>query len=70
MYREPSYYSGMEKATYTESEILNGVYHMLMSQSFVDFYEGDFLNHVEGEQESMMKKDVIRELQYLISPGL
>ena len=60
----------MEKATYTESEILNGVYHMLMSQSFVDFYEGDFLNHVEGEQESMMKKDVLRELQYLISPGL
>ena len=60
----------MEKATYTESEILNGVYHMLMSQSFVDFYEGDFLDHVEGEQESMMKKDVLRELQYLISPGL
>lgn len=43
---------------------------MLMTQSFVDFYEGDFLDHVEGEQESMMKKDVLRELQILISPGL
>jgi len=60
----------MEKATYTKSEVLNSVYHMLMSQSFVDFYEGDFLDHVEGQQESMMKKDVLRELEILISPGL
>jgi len=57
----------MEKTTYTKSEVLNGVYHMLMSQSFVDFYEGDFLDHVEGEEECMTKKDVLRELQLLIN---
>lgn len=57
----------MDIKTNAEKEkILNAVYMMLMSQSFVDFYENEFNDHVLGEPESMNKEDVIRNLDYLV----
>ena len=36
---------------------------MLMSQTFVDFYEGDLDSFIFGEKDAMTKEEIIKEIR-------
>ncbi len=53
----------------TKEQITEAVYQMLMSQSFADWYDGEFMEHVEDgiSNESVSKDKILEEIGYMIN---
>jgi len=46
--------------------IIQKVYDMLMSQTFVDWCESDFMDYVEGEEECKTKKEIKEDIERML----
>jgi len=42
------------------------VYNMLMTQTFADWHDGEFMDHVEGEENCKNKKEICEELKLML----
>lgn len=49
-----------------EMSVAEKVYHMLMSQEFDDWYSGEFLKHVLGEDDTKPKDMLIDEIKSML----
>ena len=51
-----------------KEQIAEAVYQMLISQSFADWYDNEFMEHVEDgiSNESASKDNILKEIGYMI----
>ena len=55
--------SNKTQKTFTAEEILQ----VMERQTFCDFYEGHFMDYIEGQPGRLSKEEVINELEQLLS---
>lgn len=51
---------------YTKQQVCEIIYNMLMSQRFVDWYEDDFTDHVEGEEDCKKIAEIYKDIEEYI----
>lgn len=56
----------LKEAPGQASTIEEKVYNMLFSQDFSDWYENEFMLHVEGDKNALSKKDILEELKGML----
>ena len=49
-----------------ETFTLKEIYNMLSTQSFLDWYEEDFRQHIEGEEYSKQTPQILEDLESLL----
>lgn len=58
--------SKLKEAPGQANTIEEKVYNMLFSQDFSDWYENEFMLHVEGDENALSKKDILEELKGML----
>lgn len=61
-----NYKSKFTEAPGRASTIEEKVYNMLFSQDFADWYENEFMLHIEGDENALSKKDILEELKGML----
>lgn len=49
----------MMKKMITAKNMNKKIYNILMSQEFVDWYEGEFMDHVTGETQCLSREEIL-----------
>lgn len=47
----------------TPDSVEKAVYDMLMSQDFIDWFDGDFLAHLEGHDDAKSKEEMLEAIR-------
>jgi len=42
------------------------IYNMMFSQDFAEFYEGEFMAHVEGAEGALSKEQILEEIRFML----
>lgn len=51
-----------------EMTIEEKIYAMLMDQTFMEWYDNDFNDHIEGDAEAKSKKELLEDIKKLLGP--
>ena len=61
-----NYKSKFQEAPGSAKTLEEKVYNMMFSQPFAEFYEGEFMAHVEGAKGALSKKEILEEIEHLL----
>lgn len=61
-----NYKSKFTEAPDSAKTVEEKVYNMLFSQDFADWYENEFMLHVEGDENALSKEDILEEIRNML----